>query len=132
MKIAAVVLLFFSINTYAQSISCLSKLLPYNRFSGTHILLKQEWTDNKETLDAETAINSLKYLLSNKLYCTENEVVTTVEPVCDLLIKDMPQSNTCFLSTNLGHFHITRDSAKNINFVFTKDKSSTDDHSLKN
>ncbi len=107
---------------FAQEITCLDKLLPFNRHSGLHQVTNDEWSDGKETLDSESAANALKFLTNSKLLCKTNEVTIKVQPICSATIADLPQSNTCFTFTNLGYFVISRDNARNINFIFSRDK----------
>jgi hypothetical protein len=114
--------LFISFAGFAQELTCLEKLLPYNRHSGLHNLTKDEWYDGKESLDAESIKSGLKYLLSSKLLCKTTDVVIKIEPVCSFMVADLAQSNACFVFTNVGHFLINRDSVRNTNFIFSKDK----------
>lgn len=106
----------------AQELTCLDKLLPYNRHSGMHQLAKEEWNDGKEGLDAESAKAALLSLTNSKLLCKPNEIAIKVFPVCSSIIADLTQSNTCFVYTNVGYFVVSRDNGKNVNFIFSKDK----------
>lgn len=115
-------LVLLSASAFAQELTCLDKLLPFNRYSGSHLLTKEEWTDNKDVLDSASAEAALKSLVGSKLLCKQTEVVVKVNPVCHTIISDIMQSNTCFIFTNVGYFSITKDNGKNINFVFNKDK----------
>lgn len=114
--------LFFSHFSYAQTMSCLDKLLPYNKHSGLHQITRDEWNDGKEVFDNESAKNALLFLTNSRLLCRADEVIIKVTPSCSLLIADLPQSQTCFAFTNLGYFVISRDNGRNINFIFSKDK----------
>lgn len=111
-----------SLSTFAQEITCLEKLLPYNRYSGVHQVTKDEWTDGKEVLDVEGARTALMFLTNSKLLCRQNEITIKVAPVCGQQLADLPQSNSCFVFTNLGYFIISRDFGRNTNFIFSKDK----------
>ena len=122
MKIGLIALLsFFTYNAFAQDMTCLDKLMPTSRYSGLHQLTKEEWSEIT-SLDSETAKRALTVLTENKLFCGSNEIVIKVQPVCTNLIADIPQSNGCFVFTNLGYFWITMDNGKNTNFVFSRDK----------
>jgi len=116
----------FSASLFAQELTCLDKLLPYNRHSGLHQITKDEWNDGKESLDAENALTALTFLTNSKLFCKTNEVVIKVFPVCSTISADITQSNTCFIFTNLGYFVASRDTGRNINFIFSKDKTYAD------
>lgn len=118
--------LTLSATAFAQEMTCLDKLLPFNRYSGLHQLVKEEWTDAKEGLDAESARGALTFLTNSKLLCKTNEMVIKIDPVCTLTITDLPQSNSCFIFTNLGYFVVTRDSGRNVNFIFSKDRRFAD------
>lgn len=124
MKYLSLILLamLYTTVSFAQEINCVDKLLPYNRYSGLHQLTKDEWTDGKELLDAEGVKTAVTFLTNSKLLCKTNEVVIKVFPVCALTIADLPQSNSCFVFTNVGYFVVTRDTGRNTNFIFTKDK----------
>jgi hypothetical protein len=111
-----------SLSAFAQEITCLDRLLPFSRFSGHHTIAKEEWYDGKDALDIESAASAVTFLANSKLLCRPNEVVIKIEPVCGPMIADLPQSNTCFVFTNLGHFLIIRDNGRNTNIIFTKDK----------
>jgi hypothetical protein len=115
-------LLFFSQLSFAQEMTCLDKLLPFNRHSGLHQLSKDEWNDGREVFDQESARSSLFFLTNSKLLCKTDEVVIKVQPACSTMIPDIPQSHSCFVFTNLGYFTITRDAGRNINFIFSRDK----------
>lgn len=117
------VLLVFQLSAYAQQMTCLDKLLPYNRFSGVHFIAREEWHDGKDVLDAEGAKHALAYLINSKLLCKSNEVVIKIQPECQTIIADLPQSQTCFLFTNVGHFTISKDTARNVGLIFSKDRS---------
>ncbi len=124
MKKAFILIIAFTLNltAFAQEMTCLDKLLPFNRYSGLHQIVKEEWTDAREGLDAESAKTAVTFLANSKLLCKTNEMIIKIEPVCTSTIADIPQSNTCFIYTNLGYFVATRDSGRNVNFIFTKDK----------
>lgn len=109
-------------SAFAQELTCLDKLLPFNRHSGLHQLSKDEWNDGKEGLDVEGAKSALASLTDSKLLCKPNEIVIKVLPVCSTIIADLTQSNTCFVYTNLGYFVLSRDNGRNVNFIFGKDK----------
>lgn len=113
-------------SAFAQTMTCIDKLMPYNRYSGLHQLTKDEWNDNKESLDAEGAKVALLTLVNVKLLCKPNEVTIKVFPVCTTIIADLTQSTSCFAYTNLGYFVISRDNGKNVNFIFSKDKRFSD------
>lgn len=114
--------LTLSATAFAQEMTCLDKLLPFNRYSGLHQLVKEEWTDARDGLDAESAKAAVTFLVNSKLLCKTNEMVIKVDPVCTSTVADLPQSNSCFIFTNLGYFTATRDLGRNVNFIFTKDR----------
>lgn len=128
MKKAFIVFIAFTLSAsaFAQEMTCLDKLLQLNRYSGFHQLTKEEWTDAKEGLDAESARMAVTFLANSKLLCKTNEMVIKVEPVCGTMIADLPQSGSCFIFTNLGYFTATRDNGRNVNFIFSKDKRFAD------
>lgn len=121
-KFFGLLLLLSSLSAFAQELTCLDKLLPYNRYSGVHIVMRDEWADGKETFDADSMKNAMNFLVNSKLLCKSGEMVIKVLPVCALTIADLPQSNTCFAFTNLGYFVASRDNSRNISFIFSKDK----------
>lgn len=115
-------LLILSSSSFAQGLTCLDKLLPYNRHSGLHQLTSDEWTDENEPLTPENASVAVTFLTNSKLLCRTGEVVIKLDPICGRTIQDLPESNSCFVFTNVGYFTLTRDHARNTNFIFTKDK----------
>ncbi len=119
-------MLVLQTTAFAQEMTCLDKLLPFNRYSGLHQLVKEEWTDVRDGLDAESAKAAVNFLVNSKLLCKTNEMVIKIDPVCTSVIADLPQSNSCFVYTNLGYFTATRDTGRNVNFIFTKDKRFAD------
>ncbi len=121
-KLILAFFVFSTVSAFAQEITCIDKLLPFNRYSGSHLLTKEEWNDNKDTLDAESAQAALRSLVGSKLLCRQDEVLLRIAPVCHLTIADVAQSNVCFVYTNLGYFFISKDNGKNTNFIFSKDK----------
>jgi hypothetical protein len=120
--IFSVFILCFSLSAFAQELTCLDKLLPFNRHSGLHQVLRDEWSDGKEVLDTEGAEAALKFLTNSKLLCRTGEVVVKLAGTCSQTVADLPQSNTCFIFTNLGYFVLSRDNVRNINFIFSRDK----------
>ena len=124
MNKALIAFIVFTLNltALAQEMTCLDKLLPYNKHSGLHLITRDEWNDGKEMLDSEGAKNVLAYLTNSRLLCKGHEVVIKVSPVCTPILPDLTQSNTCFIFTNLGYFIATRDNGRNVNFIFSKDK----------
>lgn len=124
MNKALIAFIVFTLNlsAFAQEMTCLDKLLPYNKHSGLHLITRDEWNDGKEMLDSEGAKNVLTYLTNSRLLCKSHEVVIKVSPVCTPILPDLTQSNTCFIFTNLGYFIATRDNGRNVNFIFSKDK----------
>lgn len=124
MNKALIAFIVFTLNltAFAQEMTCLDKLLPYNKHSGLHLITRDEWNDGKEMLDSEGAKNVLAYLTNSRLLCKGHEVVIKVSPVCTPILPDLTQSNTCFIFTNLGYFIATRDNGRNVNFIFSKDK----------
>ncbi|MGE3609027.1 MAG: hypothetical protein AB7I27_05525 [Bacteriovoracaceae bacterium] len=115
-------LLIFQLSSFASEVTCLDKLLNYSRYSGSHQLLRDEWYDGKETLDAEGATSAMNFLVGSKLLCRPDEVIVKVQANCQFIHADIAQSNSCFIFTNLGYFIISRDNGKNVNFIFSKDK----------
>ncbi len=124
MNKALIAFIVFTLNlsVFAQEMTCLDKLLPYNKHSGLHLITRDEWNDGKEMLDSDGAKNVLAYLTNSRLLCKGHEVVIKVSPVCTPILPDLTQSNTCFIFTNLGYFIATRDNGRNVNFIFSKDK----------
>lgn len=118
--------LFFSIASFAQEMTCLDKLLPFNRYSGLHQVTKDEWSDSRDVFDAETAKNVMTFLTNSKLLCRQGEVVIKVQAECSTTVPDLAQSYSCFIFTNVGYFVITRDNSRNFNFIFSKDKRFSD------
>src|SRR3989344_6494658 len=118
----AFIVFTLNLSAFAQEMTCLDKLLPYNKHSGLHLITRDEWNDGKEMLDSEGAKNVLAYLTNSRLLCKGHEVVIKVSPVCTPILPDLTQSNTCFIFTNLGYFIATRDNGRNVNFIFSKDK----------
>lgn len=128
MKKIVISLMVFAFNAslFAQELTCIDKLLPYNRHSGLHQITKEEWNDGKDSLDSENALTALTFLTNSKLLCKTNEVVIKVFPICSAISSDITQSSTCFIFTNLGYFVANRDAGRNINFIFSKDKTYAD------
>ncbi len=114
--------LTFSLELLAQEMTCLDKLLPFNRYSGLHQVTKEEWTDNRDDFDPESAKSALNFLVNSKLFCRQNEMSIATGPDCTSIVAGVPQSTICFVFTNLGHFTITRDQVRNFNFIFTRDR----------
>lgn len=121
-SLSTILLLLFSVTSLAQEMSCLDRLLPFNRHSGLHMVTRDEWNDGKENLNVENVTLALRFLINSKLLCQPNEVTIRVEAICNQAIADLPQSNSCFVFTNLGYFVATRDAGRNVNFIFSKDK----------
>lgn len=124
--ILAAVLVLSSASTFAQEMTCLNKLLPYSRYSGLHQLSKEEWTNGKDGLDEESAKSAFTALVGGKLMCKTGEIQIKIQPDCKPLLADIPQSNICYLHTNLGYFFISKDSGNTVNFIFSKDKRFSD------
>lgn len=122
----ALITLLISLSSLAQEMTCIDKLLPFNRHSGLHQLTKDEWTDVRETFDIESVRVAVTFLTNSKLLCKSGEVVIRLQPVCTTTLPDLPQSLSCFVFTNLGHFTLTRDPARNVNFIFTRDRRFSD------
>lgn len=117
----------FATAAFAQDITCLDKLMPTSRYSGLHQLTKEEWQESAELLlDTESAKLAIKTLTQSKLFCKPDEVIIRTEPVCSVIVADLPQSLTCFVFTNIGYFTISKDNGKSTNFVFSKDKKFAD------
>lgn len=114
--------LFLGLSVEAQSLTCLNKLLPYNKHSGLHQLTRDEWNDEKEQLDAEGARSALTFLVNSRLLCKTGEVIIKIAPHCGTLLPDVPQSQNCFVFTNLGYFILSKDNGRNVNFIFSKDR----------
>jgi hypothetical protein len=124
--ILSIFIFCLSLSSFAQELTCLDKLLPFNRHSGLHQVLRDEWSDGKEALDAEGAESVLKFLTNSKLLCRTGEVVIKLAATCSQTVADLPQSNTCFIFTNLGYFVLSRDNVRNVNFIFSRDKRFSD------
>ena len=124
MKILAalLVMMFISALAQAEDLTCIDKLLPFSRHSGLHQMTKDDWSDSRDILDSETASLALHALVERKLLCKKGEVEVKLQPSCQTFHADIPQSNVCYLFTNLGYFILSKDSGKNINFIFSKDK----------
>jgi hypothetical protein len=101
-------------------LSCIDKLLPSNRFSGLHQLTRQEWNDGKSELDPVAARQAVSALLYSKLLCKHDEINLTIEPSCGHILVDRDTSHTCYVESNLGYIFLTKDSGKNINFIFSR------------
>ncbi len=114
--------LFVSLSAFSREITCLDKLLPFNRYSGLHHVDRDEWYDGQETLEPEGVSKGIAFLTNVKLLCKSEEVVVTVAPVCSVLIPELPQSNSCFVFTNVGYFVVSRDNNRNMNFIFSRDR----------
>lgn len=123
MKRAITLVLFLvSFSSFAQEMTCLDKLLPSNRHSGVHQVTRDEWSDPRDLFDEETTKNVVRFLTNSKLLCRQGDVVIKIQPECSSTVADIPQSFSCFVFTNLGYFTVTRDNARNFNFIFSKDK----------
>jgi len=110
-------------SAFAQELTCLDKLLPNNRYSGTHQVMKEEWSDDSTELNNVNGKAVLTYLLGSKLFCKDHEYKIVIDPFCTKLGADLPKSNTCFAHTSLGYFVFTRDLGKNTSFIFSRDKT---------
>lgn len=119
--IASIAFSIFS--AFAQELTCLDKLLPNNRYSGVHQVMKEEWSDDSPELNNVNGKSVLAYLFRSKLFCKDQEYKIVIEPFCTRLGADLPKSNTCFAHTSLGYFVFTRDQGKNTNFIFSRDKT---------
>ncbi len=113
----------FSFSVMAQGLTCLDKLLPFNRHSGVHMLTREQCSTCADVLTKDSAKLALKTLLNSRLFCSETDVILSMDPVCDLVARDLPDSQICFVKTNLGHFFISKDYARNFNFIFTREKA---------
>ena len=116
-------LAFHLSSAQAQELTCLDKLLPNNRYSGIHQVMKEEWSDDSTELNNINAKTVLQYLLRSKLFCKDQEYKIAIEPFCTKLSADIQKSNTCFAYTSIGYFVFTRDLGKNTNFIFSRDKT---------
>lgn len=119
----ALLVIFFSLSIKAQQLTCLDKLLPVSRHSGLHQLSREEWNDGKDGLDSTNVVAAFNSLTGGKLFCRPGEIQIKVQPICQLVITDIPQSNVCYLHTDLGYFVVSRDNGKTVNFIFSKDKT---------
>lgn len=127
MKSASILFVLFSaLSAFAQDMTCLDRLLPFNRYSGLHQISRDEWSDGKEIMDAESAKNAITFLVNSKLLCRSGEFVLKVAPVCTTILADLTQSQTCFAFSNLGFLVVSRDNGRNINIIFSKDKKFSD------
>ncbi len=118
----ALFLFLVSLSAIAQEMTCINRLLPLNRHSGLHMVTRDEWNDGKEAVDPENVQVVLKFLVNSKLLCRDGELQIRTVPVCGQTVADLPQSNTCFVFTNLGYFIVSRDNGRNVNFIFSRDK----------
>lgn len=125
MRIYLLALSLISSAAFAQGTTCQNKLLGFNRYTGLHSLMKDEWTDNLSTLDPQTAVAAMDALVLGKLICRRGELTLSASPTCKQMISNDSFSTVCYAPTNLGHFVISRDIGKNLNFIFSKDKKPT-------
>ena len=86
------------------------------------MVTRDEWNDGKEGLDIDNVTAVLNFLVNSKLLCREGEMEIRLAPVCGTTVADLPQSNTCFVFSNLGYFIVSRDPGRNVNFIFSRDK----------
>ncbi len=122
MKISlALLVLLGTLPTFAQEMTCLEKILTYSRYSGLHYLSRDEWSESADPLTVQSARAALNSLLGGKLLCDTNEYEVKGAPVCTTLMPDIPQSNVCYIYTNLGYFVVSKDNGKNVNFIFSRD-----------
>lgn len=119
----ALILSALSFSVIAQEMTCLDKLLPYNRHSGVHMLTREQCSGCVDVLNKDSAKMALKTLLNSRLFCNESDVTLTLDPICDFVSRDIPESNVCYLKTNLGYFFISKDYARNFTFIFTRNKA---------
>ncbi len=120
--IFTLILSAFSFSVMAQEMTCLDKLLPFNRHSGVHMLTREQCSGCSDVLNKDSAKKALKTLLNSRLFCNESDVTLSLDPVCELVSRDLPDSNICFIKTNLGYFFVSKDYARNFNFIFTREK----------
>jgi hypothetical protein len=104
----------------AANLSCIDKLLPSSRYSGTHQLSKQEWSDGKNELDPVAARQAIQALVFSKLLCKQSELSLTLEPSCSHMLADRDDSHVCYAETNLGYFFLTKDQGRTVNFIFSR------------
>jgi hypothetical protein len=113
-------LLGISTQVVAQEMTCLDKLMPASRHSGLHTLSREECSRCTNGLDAGSASTAFHTFIRHKLLCRTNEIEVKIDPVCQWVTADVPESNVCFVYTNLGHFVINRDSNRTFNIIFTR------------
>lgn len=119
--LVVIILLTSNLSSFARQMTCLDKLLPFNRHSGLHQVTADELPSLKQ-LEIDNSEIALNFLINSKLLCRSGEVTIKIRPTCNPIITDLPQSNVCFAFTNLGYFVISKDNAKNVNFIFSRDK----------
>ncbi len=113
--------LLVSTSTFAQ-LRCADKLIPLPLPSAHHQLSTAEWTPGSDIItdvDAQRALNSFVF---GKLLCRSNEIEFPTMPTCSQVDATIPESLVCYANSNLGHFIISQDAAKNLHIVFHKVK----------
>lgn len=123
MRVFLLIAMFLSASSAFAQLRCIDKLLPIPRPSASHQLASGEWIPTPgDVMTIEGAEQALNSLVFTKLLCRENEIEFVVRPICTTLDPSMPDSHTCYAPSNLGHFIITQDTAKNANLIFHKMK----------
>lgn len=126
-KLLVVVALASTSSAWAQ-LRCLDKLLPIPRPSASHQLASGEWTPGtSETMTTADAERALRSLLFGKLLCREGEVEFKGTSVCAPVDATAPESHTCYVPANIGHFILTQDYGKNANVIFQRTKRARND-----
>ena len=113
------VLVMITINfASAQEVRCIDRLLPMPRPSATHQLSSNDWTGNNTTLNSEDARNALRALVFDRYFCNAEEIEIENNINCQQMDLNQNSSMTCYLTTSLGQFVLTKDSVQNVNIIF--------------
>ena len=121
-KIFVILASLVSLSSFAQ-MRCVDKLLPVPRPSAGHQLTNTEWTPGAGVgMTVEEAQRAINALVFGKLLCRNQEIEFATAPTCGMVDATIPDSLVCYSSSNLGHFVLTKDSAKNVQIIFNKAK----------
>jgi len=121
-KIFVLVASLVSLSAFAQ-MRCVDKLLPIPRPSAGHQLASTEWVPGAGVgMSPEEAQRAVNALVFGKLLCRNQEIEFPIPPSCGQVDATIPDSLVCYASSNLGHFVLTKDSAKNVQIIFNKAK----------
>jgi len=107
--------------TFAQ-LRCVDKLIPVPLPSAHHQLTSAEWTPGTDIITDVDALRAMNSFVFGKLLCRTSEIEFPTMPTCGQVDATIPESLVCYVSSNLGHFVISQDAAKNLHIVFHKVK----------